>query len=122
MRMLEMHIGVRDLDAAVAFYSALLPHERVITNSDNKQKFLVFADGSAFGIWEAGYRGLHDCLAAAHLHFAFQIAPDQYDSYKEKLEALGVDVIEHRWHDGQRSLYFFDTDGHQGEFMTKGWL
>ncbi len=122
MRMLEMHIGVRDLEAAVTFYAALLPHERIITDTDNKQKFLVLADGSAFGIWEAGYHGLHNGLPAAHLHFAFQIKPDEYDTYKAKLETLGVAVIEHKWSDGERSLYFFDADGHQGEFMTKGWL
>ena len=122
MRMLDMHIGVRDLQSAVAFYSALLPHVKIVTDTDNKQKFISLEDGSAFGIWEAGYHGLHDGLPAEHLHFAFQIKPDEYDTYRDKLETLGVDVIEHEWRDGQRSLYFFDADGHQGEFMTKGWL
>ena len=44
-------------------------------------------------------------------NFAFEIRPDEYDAYKTKLESLGVEVIEHRWKDGQRSLYFFDYDG-----------
>ena len=122
MRMLEMHIGVQDLQKSVEFYSNLIPHTKVITDDDHKQVFLVLDDGSAFGIWEAGYHGLHDGLAGKHLHFAFEIKPDEYESYKQKLESLGVDVIEHRWRDGQRSLYFFDADGHQGEFMTKDWL
>lgn len=122
MRMLEIHIGVKDVKKSVAFYSELLPHIKIIDDEEKKQVFIVLEDGSAFGIWEEGYHGLHKGLAAKHLHFAFEISPDEYDLYKSKLEKLGVDVIEHSWTDGERSLYFFDADGHQGEFMTKDWL
>ena len=122
MRMLEMHIGVKNLKKSVEFYSTLLPHEKIISDEEKKQYFIVLHDGSAFGIWEEEYHGLHDGLPAKHLHFAFEIKPNEYDEYKTKLESLGVDVIEHTWRDGERSLYFFDADGHQGEFMTKSWL
>ncbi len=121
MRMLEMHIGVKDIQKALAFYRELLPHKRVIEDDENKQVFIVLEDGTAFGIWEAGYHGLLNGLPAEHLHFAFQITPDEYDFFKEKLQKLDVEVLEHTWRDGQRSLYFFDADGHQGEFMTKEW-
>ncbi len=122
MRMLEMHIGVNDINKSVLFYSQLLPHKKIIEDTDNKQVFIVLEDGSTFGIWEDGYHGLLDGLPAKHLHFAFQISPSEYDTFKKKLELLGVEVLEHTWKDGQRSLYFFDDDGHQGEFMTKDWL
>ncbi len=121
MRMLEMHIGVKDIQKSLAFYRELLPHKRVIDDAENKQVFIVLEDGTAFGIWETGCRGLLDGLPAEHLHFAFQIAPEEYDSFKDKLQKLGVEALEHTWRDGQRSLYFFDADGHQGEFMTKEW-
>ncbi|KAA3630829.1 MAG: hypothetical protein DWP97_14500 [Calditrichaeota bacterium] len=122
MRMLEMHIGVKDLEKSVEFYTKLLPHEKIISDDEKKQYFIVLHDGSAFGIWEDAYHGLYEGLPAKHLHFAFEIKPDEYDEFKKKLESLGVEVIEHTWRDGERSLYFFDADGHQGEFMTKSWL
>ncbi len=121
MRMLEMHIGVSDINKSLAFYRQLLPHKRVIEDDENKQVFIVLEDGTAFGIWEAGYRGVLNGLPAKHLHFAFQIKPEEYDTFKQKLEDLGVEFLEHKWTDGERSLYFFDADGHQGEFMTKEW-
>ena len=122
MRMLEMHIGVKDINKSVSFYKQLLPHRKIIEDDENKQVFIVLEDGSAFGIWEDGYHGLLGGLPAKNLHFAFQISFDEYDLFKSKLESLGVEVLEHEWQDGQRSLYFFDDDGHQGEFMTKDWL
>lgn len=74
------------------------------------------------GLWKKGTRGIHNGRGAKHLHFAFEISPDEYDDYKKRLESLNVEVLEYEWNDGNRSLYFFDPDGHQGEFMTKDWL
>ena len=71
---------------------------------------------------EKGKQGLYDGRGAEHLHYAFQIDPDEYDDYLSRLKALGVEVIEHEWSNGHRSLYFFDHDGHQGELMTCDWL
>ena len=83
---------------------------------------MVLDDGSAFGLWKKGAIGLHNGRGAEHLHFAFQIAAEDYDEYKKRLESLGIEAIEHVWKNDNRSLYFFDPDGHQGEFMTKDWL
>ena len=104
------------------FYKKLLPHKKIIGSPDSDQVFLVFDNGSALGLWKKGAIGLHNGRGAEHLHFAFQIKPDEYIDYKNRLEALNVEVLEHSWSDGHRSLYFFDPDGHQGEFMTKDWL
>jgi catechol 2,3-dioxygenase-like lactoylglutathione lyase family enzyme len=122
MRFLEMHIEVSDLKRSLDFYAQLLPHEKVIRSSDGSQMFIVLHDGSAFGIWLESTVGLHGGHGADHLHFAFQIRSDEYDEYKSRLKSLGIEPIEHTWSDGYRSLYFFDPDGHQGEFMTTDWL
>jgi catechol 2,3-dioxygenase-like lactoylglutathione lyase family enzyme len=122
MRFLELHIEVADLDASLAFYRELLPTVKEVRWTDDSAVALVLPDGTAFGLWKQGKKGLFDGTGAKQLHYAFQIEPDEYDQYRERLESLGVEIMEHVWNDGHRSLYFFDRDGHQGEFMTKDWL
>jgi catechol 2,3-dioxygenase-like lactoylglutathione lyase family enzyme len=122
MRLLEIHIETDDLDRSLVFYRRLLPHKKLVRWPDGSAVALVLEDGGAFGIWERAKRGLYGGQAADHLHFALQIEPAEYDGLKARLEDLGVEPIEHVWESGQRSLYFFDPDGHQGEFMTVDWL
>ncbi len=122
MRMLEFHIEVADVEAALEFYQQLLPYEKITRWGDGSAVALVMPDGAAFGIWKKGKIGLFDGRGGAHLHFAFQIEPDEYEHYKQRLLDLGHSPEEHVWPSGQRSLYFFDDDGHQGEFMTCDWF
>lgn len=122
LRMLEIHLEVKDLDISEKFYSALLPHARISRWDDGSAIALILEDGTAFGLWRKGKRGLFDGRGGEHLHFAFQISREEIDLYRDKLHNLGVDLIEHTWPSGDMSLYFFDPDGHQGEFMTKDWL
>ena len=122
MRFLEIHIEVADLESAEHFYATLLPHERIVRWDDGSAIAIILADGSAFGLWNKGKKGLFGGRGGKHLHFAFQITRSEVDFFKDRLVNLGVDVIEHTWPSGDLSLYFFDPDGHQGEFMTKDWL
>ena len=75
-----------------------------------------------------GIKSLYRCephvckFSVLHLlHFAFDIPADQLDNYKQKLQDLGLEVMEHSWGEDWNSIYFFDFDGHQGEFITGGW-
>ncbi|MBK7143194.1 MAG: hypothetical protein IPH75_14060 [bacterium] len=120
--MLEIHLEVNDLDIAEKFYQALLPYQRISRWDDGSAVAFVLNDGTAFGLWKKGKLGLFGGQGAKHLHYAFQIEREEIDSFRNKLHNLGVDVIEHTWPSGDMSLYFFDPDGHQGEFMTKDWL
>jgi len=122
MRFLEIHIEVADLEASRSFYRKLLPVTKEVAWTDGSAVALVLSDGTALGLWKKGKTGLYNGRGGAHLHFALQIEPGEYDEYLKRLKSLNIEVIEHRWDDGQRSLYFFDPDGHQGEFMTKDWL
>ena len=122
MRLLEIHIESEDVKKSIMFYKEILEYEKILELNDKRQIMFVMKDGCCFGIWEKGFRGIHDGRGARHLHFAFQIPPSQYRMYKVRLEALGIKVSEHEWNDGERSMYFFDPDGNQGEFMTKDWL
>lgn len=122
MQLLEFHLEVSDLDQSIEFYTTILEYNRQIDFADGKASVLVLEDGSAFGLWKKGKQGLFGGRGGEHVHFAFKIDPDDYDSYRRKLENLGTEVMEHDWPKGHRSLYFFDRDGHQGEFMTTDWL
>ncbi len=110
------------MSRALDFYTQLLPHQGVVRWRDGSAAALVLADGSALGLWLRGKKGLFDGEGGQHVHFAFQIAEQDYDLFKERLRKLGITPDEHRWENGARSLYFFDPDGHQGEFMTCDWL
>lgn len=122
MRMLEIHIEVDDVERSLELYAALLPHSKIKWWKDRDAAALVLEDGSAFGIWKKGKLGLHKGRAGEHLHFAFQIESDEYEEYKNKIESLGLAPLEHEWRCGEKSIYFFDYDGNQGEFMTTDWF
>lgn len=122
MRILEIHLEVADVNRSLAFYSELIPHSKIDSWDEGTASAIILQDGAALGIWLKGKRGIHNGRGGEHVHFAFQIRPDEYQSYKLKLESLGVTVQEHLWPSGHQSIYFFDFDGHQGEFMTGNWL
>ena len=122
MRMLEFHLECADLERSVEFYTRLLPYSRVVWNGPHDpQAFIILNEGTAFGLWKEGTRGIHDGRAGAHIHWALQIAPDEYFDFKLRIEELGCTALEWEWPDGAKSVYFFDADGHQGEFMTCDW-
>lgn len=122
MRLLEVHIEVGDMDASVRLYKQLLDYQRVIHWDDGDAHAFILKDGSAFGLWRAGKLGIHNGQGGKHVHFAFQISPGEYDRFTKRIEDAGLTPLHHDWGDGHRSVYFFDYDGHQGEFMTKDWL
>lgn len=122
IRLLEIHIEVSEIKRSLDFYKKILPYKKITTWTDQKAYALILEDGTAFGIWEKGKVGLHNSRAGEHVHFAFQIDLDEYEEYKNKLLSIPVEIIEHEWENGHKSLYFFDYDNHQGEFMTKDWI
>lgn len=122
MRFLELHIEVADLARSEKFYSTLLPHAKVTRWEDGSAIAIILDDGAALGLWKVGKLGLYHGRGGEHVHFAFQIDRSEYDSYRTRMRSMGLEPIEHTWPSGDRSLYFFDPDGHQGEFMTKDWL
>lgn len=122
MRLLEIHLECSDLKASIDFYTRLLPEARLLwEGDDDPQAFLVLPDGTALGLWRAGTRGVHKGLAGGHVHWALQVTPDELPQFAERLKSLGIEPLDWLWKDGGRSVYFFDRDGHQGEFMNKDW-
>lgn len=122
MRLVESHIEVADVQKSLDLYAKLLPHNKILRWADGNAGALVFDDGSAFGCWKKGTRGIHNGQGGEHLHFAFQIKPEEYDHYVALIASCGLEPLEFVWETGHKSVYFFDYDGHQGEFITGDWL
>ena len=122
MRLVETHIEVTDVKKSLELYSKLLPHRKVVTWADDKIGAVVLEDGSAFGCWTKGLYGIHNGQGGAHVHFAFQIAPDEYQTYFNLIKSCGLEPLEFTWETGHKSVYFFDYDGNQGEFITADWI
>lgn len=122
MRLAEMHIEVEDLEKSLALYKQLIPHKECLRWGNGKVAALVLENGTAFGLWEKGHKGIHEGSGGAHCHFAFEITPEEYETYKQKIADAGLEVLEHIWENGEKSLYFYDYDGHQGEFITTDWI
>jgi catechol-2,3-dioxygenase len=100
MRIIELHLEVEDLQKSLELYKQILPHKRVEFFDGNKAVLLILEDGAAFGLWEKGQIGIHNGKAASHLHFAFDIKVEELQDYTNKLERLGLKVLEHSWGGG----------------------
>ena len=122
MRLAEIHIEVENLEKSLSLYKKLIPHKECLRWGDGKVAALVLKDGTAFGLWEKGHTGIHQGKGGAHTHFAFEIKPDEYEDYKAKIVDLGLKPLEHEWENRHKSLYFYDYDDHQGEFITTDWI
>jgi catechol 2,3-dioxygenase-like lactoylglutathione lyase family enzyme len=58
---------------------------------------------------------------SGHLHMAFEVAPTDYEIWKEKVGQAGIPIIhEAAWRGGHRSFYFHDPDGHVLEIVPEG--
>lgn len=123
VRLVETHIEVRDLEKSFALYDKLIPHARVDRWGDETGSVAAFVleGGEAFALWQQGKIGVLGGRGGAHLHFAFQIQPEEYETYVTLIRAAGLEPLEHVWENGKKSVYFFDYDGHQGEFITDDW-
>ncbi|PZQ45537.1 MAG: hypothetical protein DI551_07145 [Micavibrio aeruginosavorus] len=123
VRLVETHIEVGDLDKSFALYSKLIPHARAERWGDEtgSAAAIVLEGGEAFGLWEKGKIGVLGGRGGEHQHFAFQIKPEEYGHYRDLIRAQGLEPLEHVWENGKKSVYFFDYDGHQGEFICGDW-
>ena len=122
MKLIETHIEVVDVEKSLTLYKKLIPHKHILRWAEGKVAALVLDDGSAFGIWQKGHKGIHNGLAGQQTHFAFQIDKGDYESYLRLIKDCDLEPLEHDWDNEYKSVYFFDYDGHQGEFMTGNWI
>lgn len=124
----ETAISVADIEASARFYEGLFGFERMVDdpricamNVAPGHVFLIFKRGGSVNPVQlpGGLVPGHD--AHGTQHFAFSIAPEDFDSWRERLQEKGVEIESVvSWPLGGKSIYFRDPDGHAVELATPG--
>lgn len=110
---------VKDLECATRFFKSVFDAEEVYASGDKtfsltKEKFFLIG-----GQWIAVMEG-NSLSERTYNHVAFKIREEDFDMYKLRVEALGLDFKPPRQRvEGEgRSLYFYDFDNHLFELHT----
>jgi catechol-2,3-dioxygenase len=111
----ELVLEVVDLERAEHFYSRLLGLP-VVERWEHRDAIWVLAGATRIGLWKpqvgvAGGRG------GIHVHYALQIAEEDYEATVERLRGCGLEVFEDDFGDS-RAAYVTDPDGNVVEFWT----
>lgn len=110
---------VKDLSRMAKFLCQGLGAEEVY---DSKLKRFSLSHERFFllgGVWIAAMEGAPSS-ERSYRHTAFKIAEDELSEYRNRLEAIGVEIVPPRSRiegEGQ-SLYFYDFDNHLFELHT----
>ena len=117
----HMTFIVEDLDAMEEILVGVLGARKVYdsgsaTFSISEERFFLVGRDD---IWIATMKG-HALPARSYNHIAFKIEDTDVETYRQRIEALGLDLRESRSRvagEG-RSLYFHDRDNHLFELHT----
>jgi catechol 2,3-dioxygenase-like lactoylglutathione lyase family enzyme len=114
----ELVLEVVDLEAAERFYSEVLGFPVVDRWPDREAIWVMAGERTRIGLWRPQV-GLAGGRGGLHVHFAMQIAEEDFDAAVERLEQRGQDVKTMKFgeHHG-RAAYVDDPDGNVVELWT----
>lgn len=112
----ELVLEVADLERASRFYSEVLGLPIVERWPERNAVWVMAGERTRIGLWTpqvgvAGGRG------GAHVHYAMQIAEEDYSASVDRLRAHGLDVFEDDF-GHSRAAYVTDPDGNVVELWT----
>jgi catechol 2,3-dioxygenase-like lactoylglutathione lyase family enzyme len=126
--LLETALYVKDLHAAAAFYRRLF-HFDVLLESDRlialdvvgRDVLLLFLQGATKEPYVTSGGTIPGHSASGRSHLAFSIDADEFEPWKQRLEAEGIPLESTvTWDGGAQSLYFRDPDENLVELITPG--
>lgn len=110
---------VTDLERATVFFTSIFEAKEVYASGEQiyslaREKFFTIGD-----LWIAIMEG-NPATERSYNHVAFKINEDDFEEYKSRILALGLDLRPSRPRvKGEgRSLYFYDYDNHLFELHT----
>jgi catechol-2,3-dioxygenase len=130
----EISLRVHDLDLMRKFYEQVLGLEvlREIKNSDGTVIgvfYIVGAGDENLALFEETLMDWYtrdkspqiDPKLTTLSHFAFSIALDDFESEKERIEQLGIEIVNSGTSSWMhcRMFYFFDPEGNLIEFKSQ---
>jgi len=104
---------VQDLERSAQLFKYVLDAEEIYHSGErffglSREKFLLIG-----GLWICIMEG-DPLIERTYHHLAFSILDEEYESYEERIRALGLEVRPSRpriFEEG-RSIYFYDYDNH----------
>lgn len=114
---------VEDLDRMETFLKTVFDARKVYDSGEetfslSKERFFLIGKGEG-AVWVATMEG-ESLPTRTYNHVAFKIDEADFDSYRARIERLGLDIRESRSRvEGEgRSIYFHDHDNHMFELHT----
>lgn len=119
------HVGlnVTDVDASVAFYTAVFDATVIAKAGGDRPFALLGTGGVTLSLWQQASAAASPTVAGMH-HLAFQVdSVEDVHAAKTALEALGTTfvydgVVAHREGATSGGIYFDDPDGIRIEVFT----
>lgn len=115
----ELVLEVEDLEAARRFYRDVLGFEETLYGEGREGRYwYLVGDTARLGLWTEQV-GLAGGRGGAHVHYAFQVADDEVDRIKARIESAGAEVEGPIKLGPGRAIYVTDPDGNVVEFWSQ---
>ena len=115
----ELVLEVSDLEAARGFYRDVLGFEETLYGEGAEGRYWYLVGETArLGVWTEQV-GLAGGRGGVHVHYAFNVADDEIDRLRERIEAAGAEVEGPIELGPGRAIYVTDPDGNVVEFWSQ---
>jgi predicted enzyme related to lactoylglutathione lyase len=115
----ELVLEVDDLEAARRFYLDVLGFEETLYGEGAEGRYwYLIGETARLGLWTEQV-GLAGGRGGAHVHYAFNVADDEIDRLKSRIEAAGTEVEGPIQLGPGRAIYVTDPDGNVVEFWSQ---
>ena len=115
----ELVLEVSDLEEARRFYRDVLGFEETLYGEGAEGRYWYLVGQTArLGLWTEQV-GLAGGRGGAHVHYAFNVADEEIERLKERIEAAGADLEGPIQLGPGRAIYVTDPDGNVVEFWSQ---